>query len=165
MESTSFCYYSPIHFWHRSRIRFLAPKSKKSEGRQELHSNLMFLMDSIGDLAPGAPLPIWSSHSALSWTSRSKAARNLQNCAPPCSGNSTNVTNYLASTYHLMCVVHTIKCNRVVYSHHPRNLTQKCDQLRSLCLSLCLLSVSLSVSLHHVLYVTIAPCWAHARPE
>ena len=56
MESTSFCYYSPIHFWHRSRIRFLAPKSKKSEGRQELHSNLMFLMDSIGDLAPGAHL-------------------------------------------------------------------------------------------------------------
>ena len=39
-------------------------------------------MDSIGDLAPGAHFPIWSSHRrnpldfALSWTSRSKAARN-----------------------------------------------------------------------------------------
>ena len=46
-----------------------------------------------------------------------------------------------------------------------RNLPKKCDQLRSLCLSLCLLSVSLSVSLYYVLYATIAPCWAHARPE
>ena len=37
-------------------------RSQKSEGRQELHSNLIFLMDSIGDLALGASSLIWRSH-------------------------------------------------------------------------------------------------------
>ena len=66
----------------RSACSSGSQKSKKSEGRQELHSNLMILMECVLDLALGAPLLIWSSQRrnpldfALSWTSRSKAARN-----------------------------------------------------------------------------------------
>ena len=85
-SSASVILFHPMHRAQHSRVppnsSGGSQKSKKSEGRQELHSNLMILMECVLDLALGAPLPIWSSHRrnpldfALSWTSRSKAARN-----------------------------------------------------------------------------------------
>ena len=53
----------------RSACSSGSQKSKKSEGRQELHSNLLILMECVLDLALGAPLfgahregILWTSH-------------------------------------------------------------------------------------------------------
>ena len=65
-SSASVTLFHPMHRAQDSRVppnsSGGSQKSKKSEGRQKFHSNLMILMDSIGDLAPSAHLSIWSSH-------------------------------------------------------------------------------------------------------
>ena len=44
MESIGLRYYSPIHFWHPSRIRFLAPTRLRSPNRRKSMESICFLL-------------------------------------------------------------------------------------------------------------------------
>ena len=87
-----------------------------------MHSNLMILMDSIGDLAYGAPLPIWSSHKrnplesitkGFYWTSPcpgppgARRRAIVHSCAPPCSGRFAQGTGFTTPAS-ILCTGHRI---------------------------------------------------------